>query len=61
MQLGILYQRAEQEDSAIGYLVDHSASMVLLDPEARLAAIFGTPHNPRDMADDFRTISAQTR
>lgn len=56
-QLGILYQRAEGQDTAMGYLVDHSASMLLLDPEARLSAIFGAPHNPKMMADDFRTIS----
>jgi protein SCO1/2 len=57
-QLGILYQRAEGQDTAMGYLVDHSASMLLLDPQARLSAIFGSPHNAKTMAGDFRTISS---
>lgn len=56
-QLGILYARAEGQESAMGYMVDHSASMLLLDPEARLSAIFGVPHDPRIMAEDFVTIS----
>jgi len=58
-QVGILYQRSEAPESAMGYLVDHSASILLLDTKVRLAAIFGLPHNPRAMAEDFRAISAQ--
>ncbi len=57
-QLGVLYQRAEEQETAMGYMVDHSASMLLLDPEARLAAIFSPPHHPQTMAADFRAISA---
>lgn len=56
-QLGILYQRADEQETAMGYMVDHSASMLLLDPQARLSAIFGAPHDPRMMAEDFRAIS----
>lgn len=57
-QLGVLYQRSDDQETAMGYLVDHSASMLLLDPQARLSAIFSTPHIPHAMAEDFRTISA---
>lgn len=57
-QLHILYRRSEDQETAMGYLVDHSASMMLLDPQVRLSAIFSAPHNPRTMAEDFRTISA---
>jgi protein SCO1/2 len=56
-QLGVLYARAEPQDTAMGYLVDHSASIVLLDPEARLAAIFSGPHDIAAMAEDFATIA----
>jgi protein SCO1/2 len=41
----------------MGYLVDHSASILLLDPQARLAAIFSTPHDPHKIAGDFRAIA----
>lgn len=60
-QLGILYRRAEEQETAMGYMVDHSASMLLLDPQARLSAIFSAPHDTRAMAEDFRTISANNR
>lgn len=56
-QLGVLYERVEGADTAMGYLVDHSASILLLDPQVRLAAIFGTPHDPRAMAEDFAVIA----
>jgi len=56
-QLGVLYQRSESKVTAMGYLVDHSASILLLDPQARLAAIFSTPHDPHAIAEDFRAIT----
>lgn len=55
--LGILYARAESQDTALGYLVDHSASILVIDPQARLAAIFSPPHNPRAMAEDVATLA----
>jgi protein SCO1/2 len=57
-QLGVLYARADDQNTAMGYLVDHSASILLLDPEARLAAIFSAPHDPRRMSADFALITA---
>ena len=55
-QLGILYARVDDQDSAMGYLMDHSASILLFNPEVRLAALFSPPHDPAKMAADFRTI-----
>lgn len=60
-QLGVMYMRAEQQDTAMGYLVDHSASIVLVDPEARLSAIFSGPHDTGLMAADFETITKYYR
>jgi protein SCO1/2 len=57
-QLGLLYTRVEVKDSAMGYLMDHSASMLLVDPQGRLTAIFSAPQNPAGMASDFLTIAA---
>jgi protein SCO1/2 len=56
-QLGVLYARAEQQDTAMGYLVDHSASVLLIDPAGRLAAVFSAPQDPAAMARDFTTIT----
>jgi protein SCO1 len=57
-QLGVLYARAPEQDTAMGYLVDHSASILLLDPEVRLAAVFSGPHRPDAMAQDLGAITA---
>jgi protein SCO1 len=56
-QLGILYARAEGQDTALGYLVDHSATIILIDPQGRLAAIFSPPQDPRAVAEDFATLT----
>jgi protein SCO1/2 len=52
-QLGVMYQRAPGEESALGYLVDHTASMLLIDPQARLTALFSTPHDAAAIAADI--------
>lgn len=57
-QLGLLYVRVEGEDTAMGYLMDHSASILLVDPQGRLAAIFSAPQNAGRMASDFLRIAA---
>ncbi len=40
------------------YAVDHTAAIFLVDPEARMAALFGTPHDATTIAGDFRRIIA---
>lgn len=56
-QVGVVYRRAA-EDSALGYLVDHSAALLLVDPRGRLAALFGTPHDPAAVAGDVAALVA---
>ncbi len=55
--LGILYAKVETEMSAMGYVMDHSASIVLVDPQGRYHALFSPPHDAGVMADDFVRIS----
>ena len=43
-------------DGSDAYSVDHTASIFLVDPEARLAAVFGTPHAVADIARDYQRI-----
>lgn len=38
------------------YSVDHTAAIFLVDPEGRLAALFGAPHDEATIARDFRRI-----
>ncbi|MCU7905094.1 MAG: SCO family protein [Candidatus Thiodiazotropha sp. (ex Epidulcina cf. delphinae)] len=57
--LGILYERVETEESAMGYVMDHSASILLLDPQGRFHAYFSPPHDAEMMANDFIAISGR--
>ena len=40
------------------YAVDHSAAVFLVDPGARVVALFSTPHDAAVIARDFRRIVA---
>jgi protein SCO1/2 len=55
-QLGVLYRKVENEPTALAYLMDHSASVMLADPQGRLHAVFGAPHDAEAIANDFRAI-----
>jgi protein SCO1/2 len=55
--LGILYERVETENSAMDYVIDHSASIILVDPRGQYHAYFSPPHDPQKMASDFLAIS----
>jgi hypothetical protein len=53
MQLGIAYHVSPHEPGALEYNVDHSASALLLNPEAQLAGVLPAPHDGQQMADDL--------
>jgi len=55
-QLGIVYGKSPGENSD-DYLVNHSASIILFDPDGDFRALFGTPHDPALIAQDFVAIS----
>lgn len=53
--LGILYIRHEADANG-NYMVDHSSSVLLFDPDGNLAALFRAPHQPDPMERDFTRI-----
>jgi protein SCO1/2 len=53
--IGVYHQRSE-ESTGSDYLMDHSISVMLVDPEQRLAAIFSAPKDPDSIASAFREI-----
>ncbi len=55
-QLGIMYAKSKQTDSAMGYLVDHSAIFVLVNPKGEFHALFSPPQNPLSLSKDLQTI-----
>ncbi len=54
-QLGTFFGKAPG-DNADDYRVDHSAAMLLFDPDGNFHAVFGTPHDPGLIAQDFIAI-----
>lgn len=54
-QLGIIYGKVEGSGSD-DYLVDHSAAIILFDPEGRFRALFNVPHQPEYMVADLQAI-----
>lgn len=55
-QFGILYRKVENAQSAKDYLIDHSVSLILTNPEGRLHAVFSAPHDADSIAKDLRII-----
>lgn len=55
-QLGIAYHVGAHEPGELEYAVEHSAGIVLLNPEAELHGIFTAPHDPDRMARDLTLL-----
>ena len=51
-QVGAAYFRREPEDDG-SYFVEHTASVMLVDPRGRLVALFGMPHDAAAIAARF--------
>nr|VFK66534.1 MAG: protein SCO1/2 [Candidatus Kentron sp. UNK]VFK68435.1 MAG: protein SCO1/2 [Candidatus Kentron sp. UNK] len=54
--LGVVYRRVYGDD-AKSYLIDHSASVSLIDPTGRMVALMSPPHDAVAIARNFRDIS----
>ncbi|MDJ0652902.1 MAG: SCO family protein [Xanthomonadales bacterium] len=52
-QMGVLYDIEEHEPGDMSYQVDHSASILVIDPAGRLAGQFPAPHDPVAIAADL--------
>jgi protein SCO1/2 len=56
-QLGLMYARsADSPTSAMGYLIDHSASIALINPDAAWSAVFTPPHDPQTIGEDIQAV-----
>jgi len=52
--LGIAYRRSNE--SSENYLIDHSASILLINPQAQLQALISPPHDATAIAEDYQKI-----
>lgn len=55
-QLGIAYRIEEHEPGAAQYGVDHSASILLTDPEGQLYGVFPAPHDAEKISADLLAV-----
>lgn len=55
-QLSVVHLKVET-DRSDGYLMDHSAALLLIDPQGRLHALMSPPFDPSNMADDFQKLT----
>jgi len=54
-ELGVAVMVGEPDASG-QYSIDHTATLFLVDPQGRLAAVFGMPHTPDGIAHDYRLV-----
>jgi protein SCO1/2 len=59
-QLGIMYHVEPHDPGNREYAVEHSASLLLLDPQARLHGVLPAPHDAEQIAGDLLTILDRT-
>jgi len=55
-QIGVAYRIEPHEPGSTSYTVDHSASVLLTDPQARLHGLFPAPHDADSIARDLLAI-----
>lgn len=54
--LGVLYEYVSMGEGADNYGVNHSAQILLIDPQARLRAVFPPPHDPDELRKNYNKI-----
>lgn len=60
-QLGILHYQLPKEPEKDYYLVDHSAAILLINPDGQLQAMHGTPHQVDQLVEDLTKIQQAWR
>lgn len=58
LQMSVVYMQmpASEESPGSGYLIDHSAALLLLNPQGKLVAFLNPPHNPSKIIEDIQTV-----
>ena len=56
---GVFYQRQEAPNSSAGYLVDHSATVLIIDRQGQLRTIWPFDFPRDDMVNDLRALLSQ--
>ena len=61
LQMSVVYMQMPAEsgtgnDEDSSYLIDHSAALLLLNPQGKLAAFLNPPHDPATIVKDVQTV-----
>ncbi|MEE9321988.1 MAG: SCO family protein [Granulosicoccus sp.] len=56
--LGVIASFTASKDNPENYIVDHTASMLLVSPDRRIRAKFAGPHEADTIIDDYLTLMA---
>jgi protein SCO1/2 len=61
--LSMVFAKVPLGDDALAdqYTIDHSGTLVLLDPQGRMAGVIQPPLQPRDIAEDLATLTAHAQ
>jgi protein SCO1/2 len=52
----VLYGFEDKQPGSEDYQVNHSAQIILIDPQGRMRAVISPPHDPATIARNFTTI-----
>ncbi|MDT8283769.1 MAG: SCO family protein [Gammaproteobacteria bacterium] len=58
LQMSVVYLKmpVAEGDDPENYVVDHSAALLLINPEGKLAAFLNPPFTPESISKDFKTV-----
>ena len=56
-ELSVLYAKISQPDNK-NYTIDHSGTILLINPQGQFAGVFTLPHDAKKIAQDMKTILA---
>lgn len=54
--LGVLYSQSPTGPGPMDYTIDHTASILIIDPEGRLAGLMRPPHQTAAIVADLKTL-----
>lgn len=57
-EFSVLYAKVTKNATEKDYVIDHSGTLLLVNPNAQLVAVFSTPHDATKLSHDLRTIEA---
>lgn len=57
-EMSVMYMKVQKPNSKdkTDYLIDHSGTILLTNPQGKLFAVFSTPHDAKKLSHDVRTI-----